>query len=185
MTKSPQRSRIAQGLSALAVALVMVALMAASLVLRGRAAIAQSDEARDRGDIPSAIVLAKRAAQARLVGSAYPSLGYERLFALAQGRESAGDVDLAKSAYRAALSAARSTDLRDAEVAARARDALSRLEGKTAPPALEPPPRSQRGVLAAGSVLLFGGLVGIARRMRFATWAFCIGAALTLVAALM
>lgn len=155
--------RFAAPLAAVLLVIVVLAAVVLALVERGRASLAQCEAALERGDTALAIVFAKRAAQARLPGSPYPPQAYERLASIARERERAGDTDTARVAYRAIVSASRSTgDDGDAHVG-EARSALAKLDGAEATPAFPSPARWTRVSLALGVILAGAGLAWLLR----------------------
>ncbi len=153
---------------------VLIGALAFVLVSRGRVALEESEDALARGDVGLAIVFAKRAAQARLPGSPYPARASERLLEIGRAREAAGDIDSARSAYRAVVAAGRSTGEPHGPHAEAARQALAKLDGATTSPSdsspVSGPPAWARFGLALGVLATVIGLGWLARGGR-AGWA--------------
>jgi hypothetical protein len=162
----------------LVLAVAAIALSVA-LFARGRGAIRESDEALARADYPVAIVLAKRAAQARVWGSPYPEQGYERLFAIAHAREAANDETTARVAYRAVISAARASGDVALPHVTEARQALAKLEGTKGTetePGLPAPSDSTRALFAISVLLVACGLGWFVRSGNRGAWiVFAVG----------
>jgi len=161
--------------------IVSIAVITLALLGRGRDAIERSDAARAKGELSTAIVYAKRAAQARLPGSPYPERGTQRLLEIADAAEQAHDNETARAAYRAVLSAARSTDADEqAPAVAEARTKLAKLDGRTAdagPPQIDAPPWSTRVMLGVSALILLAGIALMGRKVRYGWIAFAVGIA--------
>jgi hypothetical protein len=105
--------------------------LTARVILEGQSELAASDAAFDRGDLRPALEHARRSATLYAPGAAHVDRAYERLLAVAQGAEAAGQPKIAFLAWQSVRSAAlesrhvwipRSSELE------RANQNLSRLE---------------------------------------------------------
>jgi hypothetical protein len=85
------------------------AMLTARVVHDGRLEMVASDAAFDRGDVRSATVHARRAAVLYAPGAPHVTPAYQRLIAIAVGAEAAGDMDAARTAWRAVRGAALET----------------------------------------------------------------------------
>lgn len=178
MSETSRRALVVRIVWVLVAVAAFAGVVSLTLVSRARAALEESEAALGRGDVALAIVMAKRAAQAKLPGSDVQDRAYERLFAIARAREEANDRDGAASAYRAVISAARSTDDATSPHADRARAALEKLgDGKAVATeiGLPSPPPWARFALAGGVVLLAIGLTSVARGARIGWAIFAAG----------
>lgn len=172
----PRRVALARIVWPIVALVALCGVLALTLLSRGRAALEESDAALERGDVTLAIVMAKRAAQAKLPGSPYPERAYAKLLGIARAREQANDREGAAAAYRAVVSAARSTS--DTAHVDEARAALAKLDDKPAAAAdmaLPSPPAWVRYAMAAGVVFVAGGLLAMARGARAGVVAFVVG----------
>lgn len=128
---SSQRRSIALGMASVAFVLA-IAWTARSY--EGRRSLAAADEALERADPSSAIVLARAAAGARCPLCGAPELAFGRLTTIARDAESRGDDATAIAAWRAIRSATLSSAVLDRSPARR-RDAdaeIARLEQRRA-----------------------------------------------------
>ena len=93
----------------LVLVLLALATLTARVVIDGERALALSDEAFDRGDVRAATVHARRAAILYAPGAPHVDPAYQRLEAIAQGAEAAGDAEVARQAWQAIRGAALET----------------------------------------------------------------------------
>jgi hypothetical protein len=93
----------------LVLAVLGLATLTARVVIDGERALARSDEAFDRGDVRAATLHARRAAVLDAPGAQHIRPAYQRLVAIAQGAEAAGERDVAIQAWLAVRGAALET----------------------------------------------------------------------------
>lgn len=158
--------------SSLALTVVVVALgaMTYRVVSDGNAALEESDAAFHRGDLPNAVLYARRAAIAYAPGAPHTRAALARLRSVAVGSEAIGDTQSARLAWGAIRSAAvetRHVTLPYARELEEANRALARLSVSPALTDPEQRARAERQARAAFSTppgpapgsaaLLFGG----------------------------
>lgn len=135
----------------LAVVLLSMVLAAGLLCWRavqdGEAAMARSDAAFDEGDVPSALLHARRAAVLYVPNAPHVDRAYQRLTAVAIGAESRGDTKLARAGWRAIRGAA----LETRHVWTPHQPQLDRANKNLA--RLSQPSRDARGRMARGAAL--------------------------------
>jgi len=85
---------------------LVLAALTARMIVEGEAELKSSDAAFDRGDLPEAILHARRAATFYAPGAPHVVAAFERLRAIALGAEGAGDAAMARRAWGAVRSAA-------------------------------------------------------------------------------
>lgn len=119
--------RIALGLL---LGVLVLAALTARMIVQGEAELKTSDAAFDRGDLPEAVLHARRAAISYAPGAPHVAAAFARLRAIALGAEATGDVAMARRAWGAMRGAALETRhpfaSRDEELA-RADENLARL----------------------------------------------------------
>jgi hypothetical protein len=140
-----KRALPAQAFRLASYALLSLGLMAVvsgvTLTVKGRAALAESDQAFHQGDMRRSIAEARAAALSYVPGGEHVHGSYERLEAIARGAESQGDRDLARVAWDTLRVVLEQTDYPgrpSSDVLERARTNLKRLREarEQAPPAL-------------------------------------------------
>jgi len=89
------------------IAIAIVGAAAIRMVWLGRAALADGDAARKRGDLPAAIDAWRAAARDYLPFAPHVDAAYDRLATAAREAETAGDPATALAAWRAIRSASR------------------------------------------------------------------------------
>ena len=142
--------------ASLALTLVVLALgaMTFRVVRDGEESLAECEAAFNRGDLPNAVLHARRAAIAYAPGAPHTRAALARLRAVAVGSEGVGDTASARLAWGALRGAALETRS-FAEPYATAREALSRIPGPSAGGSL---------LLLVGFALSGGGLGWVAAR---------------------
>jgi len=175
-----------RGLSAVALALVVLIAAWTSRVAEGRRSLEACDAATKRGDHVEAIVFARAAAEARCPWCDAPELGYARLYAIAKEAEGRGDDATAVAAWRAVRAAALGTSVLGTFTARRERadveiarlehriDAAAAAAGGTASPAASEA-RLQAALatssIPSGTVFVLvavGGVIFLVGAIRFA-----------------
>lgn len=185
---------------------VILGVMTYRAVRDGRVALENSEQAFDRGDLPNAVLHARRAVLAYAPGVPHVRAGVERLRAVAVGAEAAGDLASARLAWgalRGALLEVRhlrqplAADLAEANrnlarLAARRGGAGAKEEASVAirrelarVPGIE---AWASALLSAGFLLAISGLgvvalVGVTREGRILHAPFSLGLALFVVGA--
>jgi len=87
-------------------AVLIAGLLSARVIWEGQSELAVSDAAFDRGDLTSSLDHARQSATLYAPGARHVQRAYERLLALAQGAEAAGQPKVAFLAWQAIRSAA-------------------------------------------------------------------------------
>ena len=155
----------------LAVAVLALGAMTYRVVRDGEAALAESDAAFNRGDLPNAVLYARRAAIAYAPGAPHTGAALARLRAVAVGSEGAGDAATARLAWGAIRASALETRHVATPYAAEleeANGALARLGSGVAGDRLAAEREAKKllarvpGPAPLGSLLLVVGFVGAA-----------------------
>ncbi len=135
-------SRVALGLLLVVVTVAIVTLRA---VVDGEAYMSKSDEAFNRGDLPSATLFARSAAVMYAPGAPHVDRAYSRLIAIATGAEAAGQRRSAQAAWQAVRGSALETRhlwIPHAAELSRANDNLARLQQLGEQPVDAPDPKA-------------------------------------------
>lgn len=182
--EAPARGFVRGVSGALIIVVVALATMTLRAIREGKEELALSDIAFNDGDLPEAVLHARRAATAYAPGAPHTRQALERLRAVAVGAEAAGDPESARLAWGAIRSAALETRHLTMPYAAELAEANERLERLASRP--RPPSEPGRGkldedlgavlaripgpsawasaLLATGFMLAVGGLLFVAAR---------------------
>jgi hypothetical protein len=112
-------------------AVLVLGLITARAIALGEAEMASSDASFNEGDLPNALLHARRAAVLYAPGAPHVSAAYERMTAIATGAEASGNAEIARSAWRAIrgdLIETQHVVVPDRELLERANRNLARLE---------------------------------------------------------